>query len=223
MKICLQVYRIALFYIALQLISGIAICQESKDPFAGLENEEILPMLKYLPRQYGGMNVPASDGRLLYDLIIENDFKRGLEIGTSNGYSTLWQGLALQKNGGTMITLEIEPNRAKEAQGNFKRAGLDNVIESRIGDALKEIPKLEGPFDFVFIDAWKPDYMQYLELIRNKMKPGGVITAHNVRNAGRDMQDFLNAIKSDPGLDTKIVNSSFSGVSVSFVKPKKKK
>ncbi len=222
MKTHFQAYRIVLFFIALQLISSVAYCQESKDPFAGLEDEKILPMLKYLPRQYGGMNVPSSDGRLLYDLIIDNGYKRGLEIGTSNGYSALWQGLAFQKNGGSMITLEIEPKRAKEAQGNFKSAGLDEVIESRVNDALKEIPKLDGQFDFVFIDAWKPDYMQYLELIRDKMKPGGVITAHNVRNAGRDMQDFLDAVKTDPGLDTKIVNSSSSGVSVSFVKATKK-
>ncbi|MDX2442502.1 MAG: class I SAM-dependent methyltransferase [Bacteroidales bacterium] len=222
MRIQLQNYRIALLFIALQLISSIASCQESKDPFSGLEDEKILPMLKYLPLQYGGMNVPPSDGRLLYDLIIDNGYKRGLEIGTSNGYSALWQGLAFQKNGGSMITLEIEKKRAKEAQGNFKSAGLDEVIESRVNDALKEIPKLDGQFDFVFIDAWKPDYMQYLELIRDKMKPGGVITAHNVRNAGRDMQDFLDAIKTDPGLDTKIVNSSSSGVSVSFVKSTKK-
>ena len=164
------------------------------------------------------MNVPSSDGRLLYDLIMENGYKRGLEIGTSNGYSGLWLGLAFQKNGGKLITLEIEPKRAKEAQENFKRAGLDNIIESRVNDALKEIPKLEGEFDFVFIDAWKPDYIQYLKLIKSKMKPGGVITAHNVLNAGRDMQDFLNAIKTDPDLETKIINSSYSGVSVSFVK-----
>lgn len=222
MKTHFQAYRIVLLFIALHLISSMAACQESKDPFAGLEDEKILPMLKYLPRQYGGMNVPASDGRLLYDLIIDNGYKRGLEIGTSNGYSALWQGLAFQKNGGSMITLEIEPNRAKEAQENFKRAGLDKVIESRVNDAIKEIPKLDGQFDFVFIDAWKPDYMQYLELIRDKMRPGGVITAHNVRNAGRDMQDFLDAIKLDPGLDTKIVNSSRSGVSVSFIKSTKK-
>lgn len=211
------ILKVAVFLFVLQISTGLVSCQGT-DPFAGLENEEILPMLQHLPRKYGGMNVPSSDGRLLYDLIMENGYKRGLEIGTSNGYSGLWLGLAFQKNGGKLITLEIEPKRAKEAQENFKRAGLDNVIESRVNDALKEIPKLEGEFDFVFIDAWKPDYIQYLKLIKGKMKPGGVITAHNVLNAGRDMQDFLSAIKTDPDFETKIVNSSYSGVSVSFVK-----
>jgi len=217
MKKNVGILKVAIIFIILQLSSALASCQGT-DPFAGLENEEILPMLKQLPRQYGGMNVPSSDGRLLFDLIMDNGYKRGLEIGTSNGYSGLWLGLAFQKNGGKLITLEIEPKRAKEAQENFKRAGLDNIIESRVNDALKEIPKLEGEFDFVFIDAWKPDYIQYLKLIKSKMKPGGVITAHNVLNAGRDMQDFLNAIKTDPDLETKIINSSYSGVSVSFVK-----
>jgi len=209
--------KVAILLVIFQTSFSLVSCQGT-DPFAGLENEEILPILKHLPRQYGGMNVPSSDGRLLYDLIMENGYKRGLEIGTSNGYSGLWLGLAFQKNGGKLITLEIEPKRAKEAQENFSRAGLDNIIESRVNDALKEIPKLEGEFDFVFIDAWKPDYIQYLKLIKGKMKPGGVITAHNVLNAGRDMQDFLNSIKTDPDLETKIVKSSYSGVSISFVK-----
>ena len=195
-----------------------ALPQQSGDPFKGIESSNILPMLKHLPRKYGGMNVPASDGRILYDLIIKNGYRRGLEIGTSNGYSGLWLGLAFQKTGGTLVTIEIEKKRAEEARENFKKAGLDKVIDSRINDAFREIPEIEGDFDFIFIDAWKPDYNKFLNLLKTRVKPGGAITAHNVISAGRQMQDFLNAIKNDPGLETEIINSSPSGVSISIVK-----
>ena len=188
------------------------------DPFEGITNEKVLPMLKHLPYRHGGMNVPARDGRLLYDIIIEHDYKRGLEVGTSNGYSTLWLGLAFQQTGGEVITIEIEPSRAREAQENFEHVGLETTIDSRINDALKEIPALKGEFDFVFLDAWKPDYIKYLEMILPKMKPGGVITAHNVTSQGPSMRDFLEAIQNDPQLETTIDRSSRAGVSISFVR-----
>ena len=204
-----------LFFVLLQILG---LSQTDKSPFADINNTRVLPMLKNLPRTYGGMNIPAADGRFLHDLIIEKKYQRGLEIGTSNGYSGLWLGLAFQETGGKLITLEIERKRAEEAWENFKKAGLGQVIDARICDAFKEIPEIEGEFDFVFIDAWKPDYMEFLQLVRHRVKPGGVITAHNVLNAGREMQDFLDAIKSDQGLETKIVRISSAGVSISIVK-----
>jgi predicted O-methyltransferase YrrM len=164
------------------------------------------------------MNVPASDGRLLYDLIIEKGYKRGLEIGTSNGYSTLWLGLAFRKTGGKLITIEIEPERAREARENFRKAGLAGVIDCRINDAFREIPKLSGTFDFIFIDAWKSDYIDFLNLLEPRVTAGGAITAHNVLSHSDGMQDFLEAIHTDPKLNTTIHTSSRAGVSTSFKK-----
>ena len=204
-----------MFFVLLQTL---ALSQTDTSPFADIDNTRVLPMLKSLPRTYGGLNITAADGRFLHDLIIEKKYQRGLEIGTSNGYSGLWLGLAFQETGGKLITLEIERKRAEEARENFKKAGLSQVIDARICDAFKEIPKIEGEFDFVFIDAWKPDYMEFLQLVRHRVKPGGLITAHNVLNAGREMQDFLDALKTDQGLETKIVRISSAGVSISIVK-----
>jgi len=204
--------------IAIIVLLSASLPAQRSDPFQGITDEKVLPMLKHLPYRHGGMNVPAEDGRLLYDIILDKGYKRGLEIGTSNGYSALWLGMAFKKTGGYLITLEIEPQRAREAKDNFKHAGLDDIIESRINDALKEIPALEGKFDFVFIDAWKPDYMNYLELILPKMKPGGVITAHNVTSQGSSMRDFLDEIQQNPKLRTTIDRSSRAGVSISYVK-----
>lgn len=191
---------------------------QKEDPFKGIRDEKVLPMLKHLPYRHGGMNVPASDGRLLYDIIKKHGYKKGLEIGTSNGYSALWLGLAFKETGGKLITIEIEPQRAREARENFKHAGLDDVIESRVNDALREIPYLQGPFDFVFIDAWKPDYEKYLKLVLPKMKPGGVITAHNVASEGGSMKGFLEEIHNNPHLETTIDRRNRAGVSISYVK-----
>ena len=189
---------------------------ELPDIFGGIDDELVLPMLQHLPYTYGGMNIPSTDGRFLYDMIIELGYSHGLEIGTSNGYSTLWLGLAFRVTGGAIITLEVEPRSAEEARANFMRAGLDDVIETRTCDALEEIPKLEGEFDFVFIDAWKPDYIQYFELLRDRIRPGGAITAHNVISQDNHMRDFLAAIDTDPDFETTIHRTSTEGISVSI-------
>jgi caffeoyl-CoA O-methyltransferase len=189
-----------------------------RDPFAGIDDARVLPMLKHLPYKHGGMNIPPQDGRLLYNLIVENGYKRGLEIGTSNGYSTLWLGLAFRKTGGEVITLEVEEPSGREARANFERAGLDNVIDARIADAFAEIPKIKGNFDFVFIDAWKPDYIKFLEMVRDRVVPGGAITAHNVGSHEDDMEMFIETLKADAGLETTIYRISEAGVSVSIVR-----
>ncbi len=186
--------------------------------FSGITDEKVLPMLKDLPSVHGGMNVPAADGRFLYDLIIEKGYRRGLEIGTSNGYSTLWMGLAFRQTGGSIITIEYEKIRGLEAKENFEKGGLENIIDLRINDAFEEIPLIEGEFDFIFLDAWKPDYIRFLELVRDRVVAGGAIVAHNVIAQERSMRDFLEAIENDPGLDTTYIEVSGEGISLSIVK-----
>jgi len=106
----------------------------------------------------------------------------------------------------------------QEARRNFKKAGLEDVIDSRINDAFEEIPKIEGKFDFVFIDAWKPDYLKFLRLLKDRVLPGSAIIAHKVTNYARDMRDFLNAIKNDPHLETTFNEISAEGMSISIVR-----
>jgi caffeoyl-CoA O-methyltransferase len=189
------------------------------EAFEGLEDSKVLPLLKCkgLTYTHEDMNVPVKDGRFLHDFILEHGYKRGLEIGTFTGFSTLWMGLGFRKTNGTLITIEIDSSNGQVAQQHFLKAGLDDVIDSRINDALKEIPQIEGTFDFVFIDAWKPDCFKYLNLLRYRMCPGGAIIAHNVTNCARDMQDYLDAIKNDSGLKTTYNEISGEGMSISIV------
>ncbi len=188
------------------------------DVFEGIKDAKVLPMLmmKDLTYAHGEMNIPCRDGRFLYDLILKNGYRRGLEIGTYNGYSTLWLGLAFRKTGGRVVTIEYDRASGEEARLNFEKAGLEDVIDSRINDAFEEIPKIEGKFDFIFIDANKEDYVRFLDLLKDRVRPGGAIVAHNVTNYARDMKEFLEAIQNDPGLETTFHEISAEGFSLSI-------
>jgi len=162
-------------------------------------------------------NVPEADGEVLYDLVLKNDYKRALEIGTSTGHSAIWIAWALSKTGGKLITIEINEGRHREALENFEEAGLSDVIDARLADAHELVPQLEGPFDFVFVDADKGWYANYLRAVLPKLEVGGCFTAHNV--SGRRMRgigDFLDELEGTPNLETEIVESSRSGLSVSY-------
>ena len=188
------------------------------DAFLGIDDPRAVALLLSLPLSDPGGAVPFRDGRLLYDLILAGGYKRAVEIGTSSGYSAIWQGLALRKTGGTMVTLEIDPVRAVEARHNIDAAGLADIIEVRVGDALAEIPRLSPEFDFAFVDAVKTDYLRYFEGLRTKMLPGGAIAAHNALSRAEEMQPFLTTIMNDPQVTTTIRNASAEGMSVSVVK-----
>lgn len=157
------------------------------------------------------MNVPFSDGQVLYDLITENKYRQALEIGTSTGHSGIWIAWALSKTGGKLITVEIDEDRYREALANFKEAGLLDYIDARLADAHTLVPSLEGPFDFVFCDADKNWYKNYLKDVLPKMKVGGCFAAHNVSERRRWANDgFLDYAESLPNLKTSIVGSSIS-------------
>jgi predicted O-methyltransferase YrrM len=188
------------------------------EDFEGMDYPEALPLLIDFPSEHEDMNVPSRDGRFLYEFIVKKGYRRGLEIGTFTGYSALWMGLAFSENGGRLFTIEIEQGPGEEARRNILKAGLSEVVDARIADAFAEIPRIEGTFDFVFIDAWKPDYVKFLRMLRDRITPGGAIVAHNVTNHAREMQDFLQAIKEDPGLETTFNELSAEGMSISIVR-----
>lgn len=163
-------------------------------------------------------NIEPAEGAYLRDLVKKVQARRALEIGTSTGYSGIWIAMGLRETGGKLITLEIDRERHDAAVENFRAVGLADLIDARLGDAVQETPKVEGPLDFVFLDALKSDYLLYYEIVVPKMRKGGVIAAHNVVSHPREMADFLARIKSDPRVKTEIVMPGWQGISVSFVK-----
>jgi caffeoyl-CoA O-methyltransferase len=199
--------------------SGCNRVNQSDLVYDGLEESKAVLQLKRFPEQYRLLNVPPADGRFLYDLVLQHKYRRGLEIGTANGYSAIWLGMAFRKTGGKLITIEIDPDLANEARQNLRWAGLTEFVDTRTNDAFKEIPQIEGTFDFVFIDAWKADYKKFFDLLFPRVVPGGAITAHNVIDSADELAEFLQGIQSNPQLETTIQKTSNRGISVSIRKP----
>ena len=134
------------------------------------------------------INVSPTEGMLLHVLVRAQQARAVLEIGTLAGYSTLWMARALEP-GSRLVTLEIDPHHAEVAQRNFERAGLQDVVELRLGRALDSLERLEkeaaAPFDFVFIDADKQGYPDYLEWAIRLSRRGALILTDNVVREGR--------------------------------------
>src|SRR5688572_5070260 len=167
-------------------------------------------------RDKGQLAVSEEDGRFLRLIIASTNRKRALEIGGASGYSAIWMAQGLRATGGKLVTIEYDPVRAKELAENVRRAGYADVVQVVAGDAFAEIPKLQGTFDFVFLDAWKRDYKKFFDMMLPRLDKGGLFTAHNVLNKKSEMGDFLAAIQKNPALWTTIVAPSGEGISLSL-------
>jgi predicted O-methyltransferase YrrM len=166
----------------------------------------------------GQLAVSEEDGRFLRVLVGATNARRVLEIGAASGYSAIWIGLGLRQTGGTLTTIEFDPVRAREAAANVHRAGLSDIVRVVHGDAFLEIPKVTGTFDLVFLDAWKPDYRKFFDIVFPRVTPGGLFLAHNVINKKNDMLDFLAAIDQHPMALTTTVSPGHEGISVTYKK-----
>lgn len=166
--------------------------------------------------QTGMWNISPREGLYLYDLVVKHHLKRGLEIGTSNGYSGIWIASGMRATGGHLLTMEINEERAQLAQENFDAAGVTPFVTLDRVDALEAVPKLTGHFDFVFIDATKSDYVRYLQMVLPLVPDGGVIVAHNVSDMADELQDFIQRVKTDPELKTSFAGPGPGGFSVSI-------
>jgi predicted O-methyltransferase YrrM len=159
------------------------------------------------------------DAMMLRILVESSSAKRGIEVGSYEGFGAINMGIAFERTGGHLFTLEINPDAVKECRENLRTVGLDKTVTCIEGDALKTLPTLEGEFDFVYIDALKSDYFKYFKLIEPKLTPGAVVVADNVIVYGNDMQDFLDYIQTSPDYDTVIIRASMEkndGMSVSY-------
>jgi predicted O-methyltransferase YrrM len=164
----------------------------------------------------GQLAVSEEDGRFLRVLVGATNARQVLEIGAASGYSAIWIGMGLRQTGGKLVTIEYDPARAQEAAANIQRAGLADIVTVVAGDAFKEIPRVQGQFDLVFLDAWKPDYKRFFDLVFPRVTPGGLFLAHNVINKKNDMLDFLSAIETHPMALNTTVSPGHEGISITY-------
>ena len=164
------------------------------------------------------LNTTPGDAMMLRILVESAGARRGIEVGSANGYGAINMGIAFERTGGHLFTIDIDPNMVKACRENVRKMGLDKTITVIEGDALKVLPEMKGRYDFVFLDALKRDYFKYLKAIEEKLEPGAVIAADNVIRSAGSMKDFLEYIQTSPDYDTVIIRASMEkrdGMSVS--------
>jgi caffeoyl-CoA O-methyltransferase len=156
------------------------------------------------------------EARLLEALIVSSGATRVLEIGTFTGYGALSIAARLPA-GGTVTTIEYDAEFAKLAREHIQASADAARIDLRVGDAREIVPALEGPFDLVFVDAWKPDYAHYYEAILPKLSDRGLIVCDNVLWSGevveaepesentRALQAFNDMVQADPRVDNALL------------------
>lgn len=183
------------------------------------------------------ISVSPNQGKLLHLLARLCHAQKILELGTLAGYSTIWMARALPKNG-QLVTLELDPKHASVAHKNIVRAGLDNIVNIRVGKALEILPQLKAegisPFDMIFIDADKQPYTEYFEWALKLSRPGTLIIADNVIRAGKvldeaskdemvtGVQRFNKALAANPAVTATIIQTvgakEHDGMALAIVK-----
>lgn len=182
------------------------------------------------------IQVSPAQGKMLQLLARAIGARRILELGTLGAYSTIWMARALSP-GGRLVTLEADPKHASVARGNIARAGLEGVVEIRLGLALESLQQLAdqgaGPFDLIFIDADKGGYPEYFKWAVKLSRPGTVIIADNVVRKGavvdtgnadpniQGIRRFNEAVKAEPRVSATAIqtvgNKGYDGFALIFV------
>jgi caffeoyl-CoA O-methyltransferase len=133
----------------------------------------------------------------LAELVRKNKPRLVVECGAAIGYSGLWIARELKAAGrGKLVTIEIDPQRAKEAEANFRRAGLEKYVTIKVGDARKVVDQIDGPIDFLFVDCGYSNYHPILVKLQEKLRKGAVVVADNVGIGAGGMDDYLNLVRS---------------------------
>ena len=137
------------------------------------------------------MALPREAGAFSHALILATGASRGLEIGTSYGYSGLWIASALAENGGSLTSIDCDPRKSESARNAFDRAGLSKRVQLMTGQALDLLPGLGGPFDFVLSDADKVNCIRYVEAISDKLGDRAVILTDNTISHAEELAEFV--------------------------------
>jgi predicted O-methyltransferase YrrM len=151
------------------------------------------------------LNLEPETAHFLSVLLRSSHRTRVLEIGTSNGYSTIWLAWAMQQTGGHVVSIDREPHKQVMASENLHRAGLTGQVELICGDATEIIRSLQRPFDCVFFDADRRSAPEQLALLLPQLTPEALILADNVHSHPDEIAGYLHAIEQLPQFEHLVV------------------
>ncbi|MBI3912944.1 MAG: class I SAM-dependent methyltransferase [Chloroflexi bacterium] len=167
----------------------------------GIENDA-----READHQHMMLNIQKSTGEFLYWLACAIKAMRILEIGTSNGFSTLWLASAARETGGKVTTVEIAKHKVEMARRNFERAGLSAWIESRQADAGEFIKQQDAnAFDLIFLDTQRERHVAWWQDLQRILAPGGAIVCDNAVSHAHEMENFVRAVQATRGYVTSLV------------------
>ena len=166
------------------------------------------------------LNITRDTGEFLSVLVRATLACRVLEIGTSNGYSTLWLASAAQAIGGSVTTIEFSDYKIALAKNNFARSGLASFITSIQDDAGRVLERAaDSAFDFIFLDSERPEYPGWWPNIRRVLRPGGLLVVDNATSHPDEMAPFVALVEADTNFTTSLVpvgNGEFMAVKTSM-------
>jgi predicted O-methyltransferase YrrM len=170
-----------------------------------LEARDALERETGAPRDIRLRQIKRDVGIFLHNLVLASRPRALLEIGSSGGYSAVWTASAARAAGGALTTLEIDPVKVALARETLRDAGLEDVVTIVAGDAFDYLRAHPGPFDFVFLDAEKEDYLAFLSLIVPLLATGGVLVADNLISHEAELGEFRDTALGDPRLSAVVV------------------
>ncbi|MBI5388235.1 MAG: class I SAM-dependent methyltransferase [Verrucomicrobia bacterium] len=153
------------------------------------------------------LSIPRPDGHFLSLLVRASQAKRVLEIGTSHGYTAIWISTGLEETGGQLTTLEILSDRVEMARKHVGLAGLAHRVTFQEGDAHQFVATLDGPFDFVFLNADKGGGVDYFQkLFPKKLSPGALLVAYGAIKSKEKMKDYLDLVTNHAAWETVVLS-----------------
>jgi predicted O-methyltransferase YrrM len=151
------------------------------------------------------LNLEPDTARFVSILVRSSQRKSLLEIGTSNGYSTIWLAWAVSATGGHVTSLERDADKNAQADANLQRAGLRDSVDLLLGDATEIVASLDGPIDFVFFDADRISAPDQLKFLKSKLLSGALVLADNVLSHPDEIAGYLAAIEATPDFDHMVI------------------
>ena len=179
--------------------------EKSADPSSIEFRSNFIGSFRHIP-----YDSTAGDAMFLRILIDTMNARRGIEVGVARGFGAINMGIALERGGGHLYGVDIDAGMCAKARANLKTVALDKVVTVIEGDALKVLAKLEGQYDFVFLDAVKRDYFKYFKDVEDKLLPGALIAADNSIRSARSMRDFLDYVFKSENYDAVTIRASMS-------------
>ena len=151
-------------------------------------------------------NLEPETAELIAVVIRAAGARRALELGTSNGHSTIWLADAVEATGGRLVSVDIDAGRSRLAHANLRAAGLADRVELRVEDAAATLAHApDGAWDFIFLDAERPAYPGYLPDLMRTLAPGGTIAVDNVLSHAHQLVDFTRLIEARAELTQTVV------------------